>query len=460
MIRPRDPRVRQRINQISHNLETANETAQEGLYTFSHDYIVPCLSSIGNCVYACAAPCLPTRQDHIRRRRRDRAEASFDFYDDWDNEEGVESGLLGFGTEELDRLLAGSGLTRGGAEQPRRQRRMSYGARRVRRKSTALAPDSRSDPTVIPSSSFLGFLERFPWRMGARGVKYRPSAADLQEHPTGLRRNVQEDEPLLEEAAGEEDEGQAAAGGNGRYRSSTQSSRETANSLSSRGDLFPSDEEEDAVPLDDEFALTLASRRSTGLESDDYLGDKPESMRSMSGTFSVESKDSKPRKAKKSKKKKSSRLHSTPSSTVEVIQDNTGSAMEDLQKEEQQAAIEEEARIIQRRLAARQLAAQRGLNSGKHQSTSSSHPPQPLTIHSDAPRGSPFSTPMESAGTSDFSSDRRLSTDQSQTEPFPPMPFSPSPEPSETTSGHAMTSVDRAGPSDDSRGPPTEPGDE
>lgn len=362
MIRPRDPRVRQRINQISHNLETANETAQEGLYTFSHDYIVPCLSSIGNCVYACAAPCLPTREDHIRRRRRDRAEASFDFYDDWDNEEGVESGLLGFGTGELDRLLAGSGLTRGGAEQPRRQRRMSYGARRIRKKSTALAPDSRTDPTVIPSSSFLGFLERFPWRMGARGVKYRPSAADLQEHPTGLRRNVQEDEPLLEEAAAaEEDEGQPSAG---RYRSSTQSSRETANSLSSRGDLIPSDEEEDAVPLDDEFALALSSRRGTGLEPDDYLGDKPESMRSMSGTFSVESKDSKPKKAKK---KKSSRLRSTPSSTVEVIPDNSGSAMEDLQKEEQQAAIEEESRIIQRRLAARQLATQRGLNSGKHQ---------------------------------------------------------------------------------------------
>ena len=237
MMRPRDPRIRQTINQISSNLESANESAQEGIYTFSQNYISPCFASIGNCVYACAAPCLPSREDQLRRRRRGRAEDNFDFYDDWDNDIANGS-LLGWGSDELDRLLAGSGLARGSSEQPRRQRNMSYGTHGVRRKSSVLAPDNRNDPTVIPSSSFLGFLERFPWRLGARGVKYRPSAADLQEHPGGVHREQNhEGEPLLEST----EENEEADGQNGRDRSATQSSRGTINSLSSRGDLIMSD---------------------------------------------------------------------------------------------------------------------------------------------------------------------------------------------------------------------------
>lgn len=233
-MRPRDPRIRQRINQISHNLESANESAQEGLYTFSQNYLTPCLASIGNCVQACTAPCLPSREDQLRRRRRGRAEANFDFYDDWDDEQGEES-LLGWGTGELDRLLAGSGLARGGvggvAEQPRRPRKMSYGTRQTRRRSTVHIPDNRADPTVIPSSSLIGFLERFPWRFGAKGVKYWPSVADLQEHPGSHRRHTEEDEPLME--AAEDDGDYVSYQNNGRGRSGTQSSRGTSNSLSS-----------------------------------------------------------------------------------------------------------------------------------------------------------------------------------------------------------------------------------
>ncbi|KAJ6161389.1 hypothetical protein N7470_004785 [Penicillium chermesinum] len=231
MMRTRDPRIRQRINQISQNLETANESAQEGL----------CGAGAGN------------------------AEANFDFYDDRDNDE-ADDGLLGWGTGELDRLLAGSGLARGGAEQPRLPRRMSYGTRHTRRRSTVLNPDNRSDPTVIPSSSLLGFLERFPWRLGAKGVKYRPSASGLQENPGNLRRYVHEDEPLMA-AMDENEENLVSYQDSGRHRSETGSSRGTNNSLSSRGDLFPSDDEEDAVPLDDEFALALG-RRGTGLRKD------------------------------------------------------------------------------------------------------------------------------------------------------------------------------------------------
>lgn len=350
-MRPRDPRIRQRINQISQNLETANETAQEGLYTFSQNYISPCLAAVGNCVQVCTAPCLPSREDQLRRRRRGRAEANFDFYDDWDNEE-VDDTLLGWGTGELDRLLAGSGLTRGGAEQPRRQRRMSYGTRHTRRRSTVHIPDNRTDPTVIPSSSLIGFLERFPWRFGAKGVKYRPSAADLQEHPGSMRRYAQEDEPLMEATENDADHSP-----NGRDRSATQSSRGTTNSLSSRGDLFPSDDEEDAVPLDDEFALAFG-RRGTGVESDDQSGTKSEMVRSASGTSSLEAASSK--KSKRKKKKRSS-TKSPVSGDADFVQSIDTPSIADLKIEEERAAREEEAMIERNRLAAQELAMKRGL---------------------------------------------------------------------------------------------------
>ncbi|PKX93008.1 uncharacterized protein P174DRAFT_513466 [Aspergillus novofumigatus IBT 16806] len=414
MMRPRDPRVRQTINQISHNLESANETAQEGLYAFSHYYILPCLSSIGNCIHACTAPCLPSREDHLRRRRRGRAEASFDFYDDWDNDDANDS-LLGWGTDELDRLLAGSGLTRGGAEQPRRQRKMSYGTRGPRRKSSVLVPDNRKDPTVIPSSSFLGFLERFPWRLGARGLKYRPSAADLQEHPhpTGLRRHVPEDEPLMESA--EETEEQDSSSKNGRYRSATQTSRETATSLSSRGDLIPSDEEEDAVPLDDEFALAWVSRRGTGLDSDDQLSDKVAGMkRSMSGTFSFRT------SASRESKKKKSRLRQSQSPNKEHTRDYGTASLVDLRKEEEQAELEEETNVARRRAAARRLAAGRGLDQSKDKPTPSSYPQSAPGV-SDNPSTAPDHTHVESNEARTLSPTRG---GVSRRATFPPLPFS------------------------------------
>lgn len=357
MMRPRDPRIRQRINQISHNLESANESAQEGLYTFSQNYLSPCLTSIGNCVQTCTAPCLPSREDQLRRRRRGRAEANFDFYDDWDNEEGEES-LLGWGTGELDRLLAGSGLARGGgsAEQPRRPRKMSYGTRQTRRRSTVHIPDTRADPTVIPSSSLIGFLERFSWRFGAKGVKYRPSAADLQEHPGSHRRRGPEDEPLME--ATEDDGDFVSYQNHGRERSGTQSSRGTSNSLSSRGDLFPSDEEEDAVPLDDEFALVFG-RRNTGLESDDQSGTKPEMVRSASGTSSLG--DASSKKSKRKKKKNRSSTKTTKSADQDGVYSIGTPSIVDLKMEEEQVAREEESMVQKKRLAAQELAMKRGL---------------------------------------------------------------------------------------------------
>lgn len=358
MMRTNDPRIRQTLNQISHNLESANESAQEGFYRFGQQYLAPCFASIGNCLAECTAPCLPNRETQLRRRRRGRAELSFDFYDDWDNESGNE-GILGWGNDELDRLLAGSGSVRGGiggAQQPRRQRKMSYGAARTRRKNSIL-PDQRDDPTVIPKSSFIGFLERLPWKIGPRGVKYRPSAADLQERPGRLPHDddyiqpeSSEAQPLIEEEDEEDAENFTGTIRNGkrqkRNRSTTQSSQETSNSLSSRGDLIFDDEDEDAVPLDDEFAVVLA-RRNTGLTSDEHLaGSGGRSRRTTSGQSS---------RSGKARERKESRIEIDAARTSEIA------SMAELSKEEQEAEAEEELEIVRRRSAAHLLAVNHGL---------------------------------------------------------------------------------------------------
>lgn len=295
--------------------------------------------------------------------------------------------FFGWGSGELDRLLAGSGSSRsrrrnaptGGSvvvdsHQPRRQRAMSYGTRGGRRKSTVLPSDERQDPTVIPSSSFLGFLERLPWRIGARGVRYRPSAADLQENPGRIRRDddVAEHEPLME--ADDEDEADKSRVRQGRDRSGTQSSRETSNSLSSRGDLIPSDEEEDAVPLDDEFAMVL-ERRGTGATFGETPRDKfGLGRRSTSGTSTgatISSKDSKSTgkgkgkgkgKGRKEGKNGATKSIRSVSSDPEVVETTEISSLADLKNAEEQARLEEEAEIERKRVAAQKLAASRGLN--------------------------------------------------------------------------------------------------
>src|SRR5438034_6215062 len=137
---------------------------------------------------------------------------SFDFYDDWDDENDTSGGILGWGNDELDRLLAGSNVYGGavGESQPGRQRTMSYGARRgdrisgARRKSAVPPHDGGPDPTIIPNTSAFGFLGRLPWKIGGKGLRYKPSAADLQEHPGAHRAAVEEHEPLVEDAEEED----------------------------------------------------------------------------------------------------------------------------------------------------------------------------------------------------------------------------------------------------------------
>ncbi|MCJ1247452.1 hypothetical protein MMC30_004666 [Trapelia coarctata] len=386
----RDPRVRQTLNRINSTLESANLTTQASLYSFTQAYITPCLSSITTCLEASCYPCFGARRDVERRLRnrsrmgrsttRGRPELVFDFYnDEWDEmEDGEGAGLLGgWGNDELDRLLAGSGGGRGGggSEQPGRKRTMSYGSRGGRRKSmTGPGKGGEVDPNIVPTSSMFGFLERLPWKIGGRGVKYKPSAADLQEHPG--RKNRDESEALLEDSEGEE-----AVRGHQRKRSGTTSSKSTTNSFSSRGDLFPSDDEDDAVPLDDEFTMAL-TRKSTNQGSDEAASGRTRGKRPSTSQMSMTTASSKETKNTGDKKRRTS----TSSDRVDSgASEPDLPSMEELRLEEERVRLEEEAEVEKKRQSARQLALERGLAADNPQNTataaSEEPPPEDVDPH-------------------------------------------------------------------------------
>lgn len=369
MYRRGDPRWNRTLQNISDTVEHANESAQEGLYSFAHAYVTPCLSSLTQCANACTAPCFPSHND----RRRHRAEQSFDFYDDWAQDE--DDGLLGWGHDNLDRLW-GATANYGTTSQPSRPRAMSYGNRnrnrdprftRPRRKSAVPPHDGGPDPTIIPSSSYFGFLGRLPFRLGGKVLRYRPSAADLTEHPGQARRSYDEARPLIEGSDDGDDNDDAEAQHasdlktHGRKRSQTNASGHTTDSLSSRGDIFPSEDElDDAVPLDDEFAVAL-ERRTTGPWHDDVGSGK---LGAPSG-----SKSKRPSASLLSTKSISSRntqdsgrnSHEVSATRPLLEPTNEAPALTDFEQEEEQLRQQEETEVHRRRQEAQQLALMRGL---------------------------------------------------------------------------------------------------
>ncbi|KAL2760497.1 hypothetical protein ACRALDRAFT_2050738 [Sodiomyces alcalophilus JCM 7366] len=400
-----DPRLRQSWNRISYNAGEVTETAAAGIWSFQHHYVNPCLVSLAACLEQCTTPCLGDREERARRRRereraRGRAEYVFDFYDDWYAEDEFEGGaggstgggiLGGWGEEHWDRLLAGTGSQRRhhgdhGAlqEQPKRRRGMSmgYGTRGGRRLGSA-----DQDPTIIPSTQPIGFLGRLPWKLG-KTLRYRPSAADLQDHPRqhgdpGYQASAGEDEPLLLDGHREDSDDEGAGGfggtgaanrttGGGRNRSGTTGSGDTSDSYRSRGDLFPSDGEgdEDAVPLDDEFAMVLAKVGGTGTGDDRSSGKSGRTRSSKGKRRARTGSTSRP----VSRTVSGATINSTHSeaSTVGLGHSSTGSipaspeavripSMEDLQVEEGKLRKEEEEEVIRKRRAAAALAIERGL---------------------------------------------------------------------------------------------------
>ncbi|KFY65427.1 hypothetical protein V496_02573 [Pseudogymnoascus sp. VKM F-4515 (FW-2607)] len=367
-----DPRIRQTWNNISHNAETATETAAAGIWSFVHDYINPCFASMGESIEQCTTQCFPDREERARRlrerdRARGRAEYSFDFYDDWDDEEARASGgLLGWGNDELDRLLAGSGShSHGPDEQPSgRKRKMSYGTRRPPKRRGTL--DGLPDPTIIPSTSALGFLQRLPFKFGGT-LRYKPSAADLQDNPGAHRAELGDDaeaEPLIDDDHSDDSDAGDIIIKKTRPRSSTTGSGDTSDSFRSRGDLFPSDGEDDAVPLSDEFATTLG-RRGTVTTLEDYSSGKTrnsskgksrERSLAMSRTASHSSKQS--LAGPGSKQDESAGLTSDRPNEEDI----NIPPLSELQQEEERLRQQEEAELQSKREAAIKLASERGLS--------------------------------------------------------------------------------------------------
>lgn len=374
-----DPRIRQTWNNISHNAETATESAAAGIWDFTHHYINPCLGSVSQSFEQCTSSCFPDREERARRlrergRSRGRAEYSFDFYDDWEEEEANSgSGLLGWGNDELDRLLAGSGSSGGKVNsQPGKRKGMSYGTGRggARRKRTI---DGGTDPTIIPSTSALGFLQRLPFKIGGT-LRYKPSAADMKDHP-GMRREEagvgEEGEPLVDdENRSEGDLDDEIVSGHRRKRSSTTGSGDTSDSFRSRGDLFASDGEDDAVPISDEFAMVL-ERRGTGLSIDDRSSGKTRSSkgkrvslsRPLSRTVSRTTQNSDHSRPRLTTRSSSTSAIQSISSPAEFILDMP--SLTDLQGEEESLRREEDAEVERKREAAIRLAQKRGLSVSK-----------------------------------------------------------------------------------------------
>ena len=329
-------------------------------------------------------PCLGSEEERRRRQRgrsRGRLEHSFDFYDDWDEDE---NDLLGWGNDELEHLLTGSSN-----QQPGRERVMSYGtskANRPRRKSAVQPHDGGPDPTILPQSSYFGFLDRLPWKVGGKGLRYKPSAADLQDHPGALRRDIGEDQPLIEDSDEEGDHPRHKS--HKRNRSDTTISGHTTDSLSSRGDIFPSEDEDDAVPLDDEFAINL-ERRTTG--HDESSSGKTRSDRSARRS----------RLSTRTASSKSTRemVRKAIGQDLDAAQSNEILSIGDLRAEEAQVAREEEEAIEKKRSAAQRLAAQRGLsspgNENKPETPRTSSPP-PVTELSSKSLSAATATPSQS----------------------------------------------------------------
>ncbi|PSK43675.1 hypothetical protein B9Z65_7189 [Elsinoe australis] len=357
MYRRNDPRFRRTLNEISQTIESANETAQARVYVFGQSYINPCLSSISSCFQPCLDHCFPGRDQRGRKTRgRGRAELNFDFYDDWEEDET--DGLLGWDDEEYEGFLSGPASYGAAQQQPARQRAMSYGTRRDakgRRKSDAGAEEG---------SSYFGFINKLTGKLGkSKGLRYKPSAAGLQEHPGASKAlGDTESEPLMTDESDGDAVGRRKR--HGRNRSGTTGSQQTTSSFSSRGDLFPSEDEDDAVMLDDEFAMVL-ERRNTGTGSsgpdDSSSGVVATSQRPRLGSR----KSTRTRSSRSTPRSKRSSRAASNGSPVRAEDPDPATmipTLNELKQEEEQARVEEEVALERRRSAAQKLAEERGLN--------------------------------------------------------------------------------------------------
>ncbi|KAK0635308.1 hypothetical protein B0T17DRAFT_515896, partial [Bombardia bombarda] len=230
------------------------------------------------------------------------------------------------------------------------------------------APTAEEDPNVIPRTAPIGFLGWLPFKVG--GTLSVPD----------LHGGEEENEPLLG-ASDDEDNDYDEDGVHrkkkrsqqSRPRSNTAESGDTSSSYRSRGDLFPSDGEgdEDAVPLDDEFAVALdrvggddrssnKTRSSKGKRPDrdrDRGMSRTVSRTTMSSGYTTHTTNTHTPDSYKEPLSSSTILFPTVGEEIKPA-----TSLEDLQREEEQAEREEYEEIERRRKAASQLALQRGLS--------------------------------------------------------------------------------------------------
>lgn len=131
-----------------------------------------------------------------------------------------------------------------------------------------------------------------------------------------------------------------------------------------------SDEEDDAVPLDDEFASVMLARRSTnqGILEDQGSGKTrtPSGKRPGASRRSTRTPSSKSIRSPgmQSQRSASQRSLAPPASPTPTRERGELPTMLDLKRQEEEIAREEELEIKQKREAAHRLAVQRGLSIG------------------------------------------------------------------------------------------------
>jgi len=386
-----DPRFRRTLNQISQNFEAANETAQVGIFSITKNYIRPCLSGFGFYLQSCTAPCLPRREERLRRRRArtragSRPELNFDFYDRWQDDE--QEALLSWGNDEFDALLVGNDAPEAG-NQPGPQKTMNYGSQGDGKSPRARQTSDGGGSSKRPAQSSFGLFGKLPFKMGGRYPYYRPSGADLRERPKDKGRVGLENEVTTK---GLESTGLLAPSNHGRQRSVTTSSGHTINSYSSRGDIFLSDDDGDAVPLDDELAPVLDRRMTNhghedGSNAKTRDGKRPGNPRTSTQSSRTD------RKSRKSGSTKSSSIPRTESSQLNMTEVSSLSA---LKTEERGVEADEEEHVDNQKEVGSNRALEKGLSSkdephyAHHRSQDQVSPVSPLSPEQTISETTPF----------------------------------------------------------------------
>ena len=186
-------------------------------------------------------------------------------------------------------------------------------------------------------------------------------------------------------------------------------------SLSSRGDIFPSDEEDDAIPLDDEFAMVLERRNTqsgpetetssgnTGSIAPKKRGKRPSTGSRVSSRRTISTRSG---SGRGNRSRNTSEIH-TPvdESLLNSIEDISAKEIEvptmvELSQEEQDLAAEEETEVERKREEARQAASERGLVEAQQEAEDGDVPSisAPDVEHEENhPDPSSTSSPQESA---------------------------------------------------------------